>query len=172
MNDILGRTTRRAYTFEVTPDLTFSVRFAANNREVPRSTGENQLTTLLFTAALVDFARARMGEKDALFVPGAVAPLVLDSPFGNLDQTYRGAIAAEIPKMADQVVLFLSSSQASSEVMEAIGDRIGKHYLCRVHNTESRGRRPIDSVIWQGVKYPAVEFGARVAMTEIVELPV
>jgi DNA sulfur modification protein DndD len=171
VNEIMERTTRRAYKFEVTPDLSFAVRFAKSGLEVPRSTGENQLTTLLFTAALLDFAKRRIRDKDALFVPGTVAPLILDSPFGNLDVAYRGAVASEVPGMAEQVVLFLSSSQTTPEVLSSLGDRIGKHYLCRLHTTDAKGRRANENLLWNGQKYPSVVYGSDVSKTEIVELP-
>ncbi|WP_204310755.1 hypothetical protein, partial [Escherichia coli] len=66
--------------------------------------------SLAFTAALVAFAKSRVGMEDAILTPGTVAPLVLDAPIGHLDKSYRRATAEFLPEMAGQVVLLLSSS--------------------------------------------------------------
>ena len=57
--------------------------------QLPKSSGENQLLGLAFTAALVEFARVRQNADDYRLLRGTVAPLVLDSPFGQLDEDYR-----------------------------------------------------------------------------------
>ncbi len=170
VNAIMERTTRRAYSFELDDSLAMTLRFTSSRKEVPRSTGENQLMTLLFTAALIDHAKQRIGQKSQLYIPGAVAPLILDSPFGNLDTTYRAAVAREIPEMAEQVVLFLSSSQATSDVVDQLRARIGRVYLLRLHNPEPLGRRKAEHLFWGKQKLPLAEYDAERSMTEIVEV--
>ena len=46
--------------------------------QMPKSSGENQLLGLAFTAALVEFAKIRENASDHRLLKGTVAPLVLD----------------------------------------------------------------------------------------------
>lgn len=193
INGILERTTRRAYRFRFgnkgdpkDPEgLSFSLRYAKTDQVVPRSGGENQLTTLFFTAALAAFAKHRLNDPNPLLVPGTEVPLVLDSPFGQLDVAYRRAVAQELPEMARQVVLLLSSSQASEEVLDALGGRVGRRYYLKLHNpepvptrraktmgsrTESSGGEPVENLKVGGRLYPLINYGAERSWTEIVEI--
>ena len=96
----------------------------------PKSGGENQLISLAFIAALVDFARRRSEQSNnRLFIPATVAPLILDSPFGQLDDSYRGATAKFVSEMAPQVVLLVSSSQGKAEVIASLEGNVGKEYV-------------------------------------------
>ena len=72
----------------------------------------------LFIASLVEFSSQRVGAKGK-WTAGTIAPLVLDLPFGQLDETYKQAIATYLPKLADQGVLFITSSQGEAiEIFE------------------------------------------------------
>lgn len=91
-----------------------------------KSTGEAQLLVLAFTSALIKFCSERERAEDEFLVPGTVAPLVLDAPFGQLDSVFQTAAISWIPKMARQVVLFVSDAQGrflqeSKEAMERVG---------------------------------------------------
>lgn len=145
INDILDRTARRAYQFRFKDNFAMDLAYA-DGRTVPKSGGENQLMSLAFIAALVQFSEERSGTRGSspILIPGTVAPLVLDSPFGQLDETYRRDTAAFIPYMASQVVLLLSSSQADPKVMEALKPFIGKDYVLISENREPRGDKPED----------------------------
>ena len=56
---------------------------------LPQSAGEDQLVGLIFTASLIDFSKLRAGASGDILVPGTVAPLFLDAPFGQLDNHYQ-----------------------------------------------------------------------------------
>ena len=72
----------------------------------------------LFIASLVEFSSQRVGAKGK-WTAGTAAPLVLNSPFGQRDETYKQAIATYLPKLADRVVLFITSSQGkATEIFE------------------------------------------------------
>lgn len=109
-----------------------------NGVTLPKSSGENQLLGLAFTAALIGFAKTRLNAEDHRLLSGTIAPLVLDSPFGQLDEGYRATTAKFIPEMARQVVLLVSSSQGSTNVLDALNEHLGAEYLLVRHNTESR----------------------------------
>ncbi|MCY4167962.1 MAG: hypothetical protein OXE82_06745, partial [Rhodobacter sp.] len=134
------------------------------------SSGENQLLGLAFTAALVEFAKVRQNAQDYRLLPGTVAPLVLDSPFGQLDEAYRATTAEFIPKMARQVVLLVSRSQGSEDVLNAIKEHLGAEYLLVRHNTEPRGGRKQESRSFNDEEYKTALFNAEYDGTEIVEI--
>lgn len=128
INSILSEVARKDYTFTFSQDMAIHLRYA-DGGIVPRSSGENQLMGLLFTAALTQFATERAADNRALLTPGTVAPLVLDSPLGQLDMRYRESTARFLPAMAEQVILLLSSSQGDPEVLRALEPHVGAEYV-------------------------------------------
>lgn len=170
VNRVLETTTRRYYRFEV--DESFQIRLLfADGTPTPKSGGENQMMSLAFLAALVEYAKKRSaGNEDGLFVPATVAPLILDSPFGQLDKTYRQATASFVPSMAPQVVLLVSSSQGRDEVYRTLQDRIGKEYVLVAHNCQERGGKSEDILNIGGKEIPTTIFGSKHTMTEIREV--
>jgi DNA sulfur modification protein DndD len=60
---------------------------------VPASTGENQVLSLSFIGAIIDRVRdwSRKDRQSQWLMPpdGGNYPMVMDSPFGSLDETYR-----------------------------------------------------------------------------------
>lgn len=168
VNGVLEVTTRRFYRFEI--DASFNIRLLmSDGTPTPKSGGENQMMSLAFLAALVEYAKNRAAQDDdGLFVPSTVAPLVLDSPFGQLDDKYRHATAAFVPSMAPQVVLLISSSQSKEEVYDAIESRIGAEYVLVAKNAESRGDQKLDEFIEvRGQSIPSTVFGCERTMTEV-----
>lgn len=172
VNRVLEATTRRYYKFEV--DDSFQIRLLfADGTPTPKSGGENQMMSLAFLAALVEYAKKRSESgNDGLFIPATVAPLVLDSPFGQLDISYREATAKFVPQMAPQVVLLVSSSQGKDEVYSALQDKIGKEYVLIAHNREERGQKGEDIRSIGGKKMATTLFGKERNMTEVREVNV
>lgn len=170
VNKILEATTRRHYRFEI--DETFQIRLLfADGTPTPKSGGENQMMSLAFLAALVEYAVKR-SENDAqgLFIPAAIAPLVLDSPFGQLDINYREATAKFVPQMAPQVVLLVSSSQGNDAVYAALKRKIGKEYVLIAHNHGERGQKSEDIRNIGGEIIATTLFNKERDMTEIREV--
>lgn len=166
---ILDRTSRKAFRLNMTDDYSISLVNDAGT-QLPKSSGENQLLGLAFTAALVEFAKVRQNAEDYRLLRGTVAPLVLDSPFGQLDEAYRKTTAEYIPQMAGQVVLMVSRSQASGGVMEALRDRIGKEYVLVRHNKAARGERPVEIRQFNGVDEETAVFDADFDGSSFVEV--
>lgn len=167
---ILQATTRKVLNLRMTDDYVISL-VNADGTALPKSSGENQLLGLAFTAALIEFAKVRQNAKDYRLLPGTIAPLVLDSPFGQLDETYRTTTAEFIPKMARQVVLLVSRSQGSEEVITALSEHLGAEYLLVRHNTEPRGSRTQERRSVSGKEFATVVFESEYDGTEIVEIP-
>jgi DNA sulfur modification protein DndD len=106
---------------------------------VSKSTGENQLLSLSFVGALVALCKERAtGEKGAQYLGhlGGLYPIVMDAPFGNLDNTYREEIARALPGMASQVVVFTSLAQAEGVVADRLEGNIGAEYIICINTTK------------------------------------
>lgn len=171
VNVILGATARRNYNFEWGAGFAFDLTYASNGRTVPRSSGENQLLSLAFIAALIKFCRNRSATKDdPLLIPGVVAPLVLDSPFGQLDSAYRVDTSRFIANMAEQIALFVSSSQGSPDVLDSLSDRVGKEYVLISENRGPRNGKQLEKLHVKGRTFETSLFECDKDMTRIVEV--
>jgi DNA sulfur modification protein DndD len=103
--------------------------------EVALSQGQRQVTALVFIASLVALARRRSEIPTILKgVTGSEYPLVMDSPFGQLSQ-FRPGVARWIPELANQVIIFVSSTQFEGAVASELkkSKRIGKRYYLAYH---------------------------------------
>ncbi len=166
---VLEATTHKDLTLRMTDDYVVSL---VNDERLalPKSSGENQLLGLAFTAALVEFAKVRKNAKDYKLLPGTIAPLVLDSPFGQLDEEYRMTTAQFIPKMAPQLVLLLSRSQGSQEVLDALQGHVGAEYLLVRHNKGPIGDRKQENRYFKGEEFKTAIFDSTFDGTEVVEV--
>jgi DNA sulfur modification protein DndD len=167
VNEILERVARRDYKLDIGPNFELRLLYA-NGRPTPKSGGENQLMSLAFIAALVQFAQRRSEDRsNHLFVPATVAPLILDSPFGQLDDKYREGTATFVPEMAPQVVLLVSSSQGKTEVLEALHKRVGAEYVLIAENRGAKGAKHQDFVTVNGRRQATTMFNCSRDMTRI-----
>jgi DNA sulfur modification protein DndD len=106
----------------------------------PKSTGENQLLSLSFIGALVALCKERSQDSaQARFLGhlGGMYPVVMDAPFGNLDNTYREQIARALPNMAPQVVVFSSLAQAEGVVADELEAKVGAKYVVCIQTTKA-----------------------------------
>lgn len=166
---ILEATTRKSLTLRMNDDYIINL-VNSDGTPLPKSSGENQLLGLAFTAALVEFAKIRENAQDYKLLPGTIAPIVLDSPFGQLDDDYRKTTAEFVPKMARQVVLLLSKSQGTGEVIGTLDDRIGAEYLLVRHNREEAGDRTPETRDLRGKTYQTALFDSGYDGTEVKEI--
>jgi DNA sulfur modification protein DndD len=79
------------------------------------SAGERQVLSLSFIMAM-----SRVSEEEA--------PLVMDTPFGRLSSHHRNAIAEHLPKLVDQLVLFVTDEELRDEARQNLQDRVGAEY--------------------------------------------
>lgn len=138
---VLATTTRKHFRLKLTDEYSVSL-VNEEGTQLPKSSGENQLLGLAFTAALVEFARLRQNAQDHRLLRGTIAPLVLDSPFGQLDESYRRTTGEHVPQMASQVILLVSGSQAQGGAVDALRDRVGREYVLIRTNKASGSGRP------------------------------
>jgi DNA sulfur modification protein DndD len=109
--------------------------------DVATSTGQRQVISLVFIASLVALAKRR-NEIPTIMrdLHGGDFPLVMDSPFGQLGQEFRAAVARHIPELAPQLVILVSSTQYAGDVERELGhsDRVGRRYILRYHASTKR----------------------------------
>ena len=108
---------------------------------VGTSTGQRQLMSLIFIASLVALA-ARRNEIPTILkdLHGGDYPLVMDSPFGAMGETFREAIAMHVPSLAPQVIVLVSTSQYKGDVERELekSGRVGRRYYLRYHASTKR----------------------------------
>ena len=129
----------REYWAELSPDYKLRIRKRIPGSEageevteidVALSTGQRQVTSLVFIASLLALARKRSEIPTILKgLSGSEYPLVTDSPFGSLS-IFRFGVAKWVPDLAPQVVLLVSPRQFDGDVADALREtgRIGKRY--------------------------------------------
>ena len=121
------------------------------------STGEKQVLALSFVASLVRALEENSQDPEAWrpfgLVLGGVFPLVMDSPFGSLEDYYREKVAEWVPKLAQQVVVLVSSTQWRHEAERALAGRIGRSYILELHTTKENAARKL---ALRGKEYPYV----------------
>ncbi|MFT4177405.1 MAG: AAA family ATPase [Luteolibacter sp.] len=134
----------REYWAELSPDYKLRIRKRIPGSEsgeevteidVALSTGQRQVTSLVFIASLLALARKRSEIPTILKgLSGNEYPLVTDSPFGSLS-IFRFGVAKWVPDLAPQVVLLVSPRQFDGDVADALREtgRIGKRYYLAYH---------------------------------------
>jgi len=135
------------YFCELGPQYHLSLVKQMGGEKVPvlgSSTGEKQILSLAFVGALVEKAKSTFEQyrDDAQrMFKGGMYSIVMDSPFGNLGPDYRRGVAAAIPTLSPQVIVFVSETQWRVEVEQEIAPRIGKEYVLCLHTKKKKERR-------------------------------
>lgn len=170
INEILKSTARRHYYACIDEKFNLEMFFTENNTPVPKSSGENQLLSLAFIASLIKFSANRMNDESELLKPGTHAPLVLDSPFGQISDTYRTSAANFLPKLAKQIILLVSKSQGDSDVMKVIGSRIGSELVLISENRGSNEGKPVDAIQVGNKTIESSRYGCEKNLTKIINV--
>jgi DNA sulfur modification protein DndD len=109
--------------------------------DVATGTGQRQVMSLVFIASLVALAKRRNEIPTILRdLECGDFPLVMDSPFGQLGEEFRSAVARHIPELAPQLIILVSSTQYAGDVERELGqsDRVGRRYILRYHAPTKR----------------------------------
>jgi DNA sulfur modification protein DndD len=122
---------------------------------VAASTGENQILSLSFISSIIDKVRDWSEKKKMLMLPeSSTFPIVMDSPFGSLDEISRRHIAKIVPKLANQLVVLVTKTQWRGQVEEEIYNRIGKEYVLTYYSSKPDCEQ--DYIELRGERYPLV----------------
>ena len=169
IDEIIKKFMRKNLTVQIDKDYQLKV-FDENRNEASKSTGENQLLGLAFTGAIADFAKDRQHEESDVLLSGTEAPLVVDSPFGHLDPAYRRGVANFLPKLASQVILLVSTSQASPEVMDELDGKIGAQYILISHNKDGSGDKEAEEISVNGKMFDLTKYNQEFTGTLLEEV--
>jgi DNA sulfur modification protein DndD len=150
-------------------ELTLVENTAGIESPVAASTGENQILSLSFIGGIIDRVREWSDRKMLMLPDTSTFPIIMDSPFGSLDEIYRRQIAKIIPQLANQLVVLVTKTQWRGEVAAEIDRRIGKEYVLIYYSSKPDCEE--DSIELRGRRYPLVRQSPNeFEYTEIVEV--
>lgn len=115
----------KEYEAEITEEFELRIRDRLQEEylEVDKSRGERQIASLTFIGSLVQIARERYeSDTGTEYFSGGIYPIVMDSPFGALDDDHRRTVSHVIPRMAEQVVVLVTDSQWRGPVANELND--------------------------------------------------
>ncbi|MCG6136944.1 MAG: AAA family ATPase [Nostoc sp. LLA-1] len=137
---------------------------------VAASTGENQILSLSFIASIIDKVREWSEKRKMMMLPdSSTFPIVMDSPFGSLDEISRRHIAGTIPKLANQLIVLVTKTQWRGEVATEMADRIGREYVLTYYSSKPDCEQ--DDIELEGERYPLVKQSPNeFEYTEIMEV--
>jgi len=169
LNDIL----RKEFQVSLHSDYTFELKNQETGRVIRGSDagmGQTQLTNLSFVTALIAHSKTRANSSSEFFMPGTIAPFVIDAPFGEMDKTYQKGTLSFLPKQSHQLILFLSSGQWDSDYEEIIGNYIGKRYILINHAATNRHDGDIESLTIKGKKFELTKIDDNMSQTTIEDI--
>lgn len=150
-------------------ELTLIENTAAQETTVAASTGENQILSLSFIAGIIDRVRDWIQENPLMGPDSSTFPIVMDSPFGSLDEIYRRQIAKILPQLANQLVILVTKTQWRGEVAQEMAKYLGREYVLTYNSPKPDCEE--DSIELGGEHYPLVKQSPNQSeYTEIVEV--
>ena len=150
-------------------ELTLIENTAGQETTVAASTGENQILSLSFIGGIIDQVREWIQENALMGPDSSTFPIVMDSPFGSLDEIYRRQIAKTIPQLANQLVVLVTKTQWRGEVAQEMAKHIGREYVLTYNSPKPDCEE--DAIELGGVRYPLVRQSPNeFEYTEIVEV--
>jgi DNA sulfur modification protein DndD len=121
----------KGYDAEITDEFELRIRDRLQGEylEVDKSRGERQVASLTFIGSLVQIARERYeSDTETEYFSGGIYPIVMDSPFGALDDEHRRTVSHTIPRMAEQVVVLVTDSQWRGPVASELDEVADRQY--------------------------------------------
>jgi DNA sulfur modification protein DndD len=135
---------------------------------VPKSTGENQILSLSFVAAVSELAREIRSERKAEGEPPADAgiyPIVMDAAFGSLDQNYQREVSRALAEMAPQLVVLVSKSQGLGHVVKELLPHVSHLGVIVTHTTSAADAS--EDIELGGSAYPYIRSSASADYAEL-----
>ncbi len=175
VNRLFRRICKKDYHIRMNEDFVIDVFDSKTEHAKPvgKSTGENQMTSLSFIGSILEFAKEIKTDKNKygsiINKYGGIYPLVMDSPFGSLDQTSSKNVAESLPSLSEQIVLMVSSTQWRNEVKNGMISKVGKQYVLCNH-TPKPGKAAKVFIEYNGRKHPFAKSTDGPEFTEVEEL--
>jgi DNA sulfur modification protein DndD len=119
--------------FQLSIDEKYAIRIQIENNEIETSTGQSLSVIFAFISGVIEMAKERVNDEELKTEP---FPLVMDAPLSAFDKTRIETISNTIPRIAEQVIIFIKDTDG--ELAEQyIGNKMGKKYvLKKVANSE------------------------------------
>lgn len=162
LKTIYSKISYKPYVPSLTEDFRLELAKVLDDQDelVAKSSGENQILSLAFVGGVADLARQRhqesKGRSGTVFsFQGGIYPIVMDSPFGTLDENYRSQVAQAIPMLSPQVIVFLSKAQGVGAVQEKLGPRIGEQYVISYYTPKKDSSQ--ETISLDGRKFPYIK---------------
>jgi len=138
------------YEAEITDEFELRIRDRIEDQylEVEKSRGERQIASLTFIASLTQIARERyLSSSDSEYFSGGIYPIVMDSPFGSLDNEHRREVSRVVPRMAEQVIVLVTDSQWRGPVANELADIAGQQYYLDFDRGGAPGEYPQTQIV-------------------------
>ena len=146
LNTILSKYLTKHYLARINPD-TYEVKMLDDkNREVGKSTGEEQVLKFAFISTVLALAGKKTKEKIDFMAEPIMAPLVLDAPFSALDPEYQSSVARNLAAQTSQLVLLLSSAAWGPAVSKALDPYVGKRYVIVSKQAGPQDQKPLSKM--------------------------
>ncbi|MGY1753799.1 AAA family ATPase [Blastococcus sp. SYSU D01042] len=162
LKDVFANISIKPYVPRLTDRFELSLTQTIDGVElpVPKSTGENQILSLSFVAAVSELAREirkeRRAEGDAPQDAGSY-PIVMDAAFGSLDENYQKEVSRALAEMAPQLVVLVSKSQGLGHVVENLLPHVSHLGVIVTHTSQADVSETIEL---EGMTYPYIKSDA------------
>jgi DNA sulfur modification protein DndD len=170
LKEVFGKITIKRYIPRLSDGFELTLYQNVNGVElaVPKSTGENQILSLSFVAAVSKLAREIRKERRAegeLPADAGTYPIVMDAAFGSLDQNYQREVSRALAQMAPQLVVLVSKSQGLGEVVGELMPYVS-HLGVIVTHTTAEGDMSEDIEL-EGSAFPYIRCSAESDRAEL-----
>ena len=130
IEEVYSQINKKGYQVELTEDFTFKI-YDSDGKEAGTSKGEAKNKALSFIGGLIYYAKElnKQNNNSEIESDGGIYPLVLDAPYGDLDNEYRLDFTKMLPILSEQIIVMVSSGQWNSKIEEVVKNKIGKKYI-------------------------------------------
>jgi DNA sulfur modification protein DndD len=140
LKSVFRSITHKNYTPTLSENFELTLHTSVDGVQLPvaKSTGENQILSLSFVAAVSKLAREIRTERHAegsAAEDAGVYPIVMDAAFGSLDSDYQREVSRALAEMAPQLVVLVSKSQGLGTVVTELKRYVSHLSIIETHTT-------------------------------------
>lgn len=160
INQFMERYLRQDYVAKMSPEFQIGL-YDRNDELVPPGGGQSAILSFIYISSLIAIARERRDLKSNILTPGAIAPLIFDAPFSNLDPAYAPNVARELPKLVDQLIILMYQDE-SAQVDKVLAEegKLGKVYYLSEEVAGPQGSKEVQKLKLDGKEIPVTVYGA------------
>lgn len=126
IDEFLDTYLQQDYSVKITEDRKIGLVDRRGNFIAP-SKGQAAILKFIYISTLVSIARENRDVDTNIFTAGAIAPLMFDAPFSDLQPTYAINVANTLPGLVDQLVIIMyqDASKPIDEILKG-NKQLGK----------------------------------------------